>query len=103
MGKILVGMSGGVDSSVAALLLQQAGFECVGGTMKLYVAEGKCGSLDDAADARAVAERLGMEHYVFDASQDFEKNVRILHFGHTDRKSFSVTNLLVTHSAFSFL
>lgn len=75
MQKILVGMSGGVDSSVAAVLLQQAGFECVGGTMKLYVAEGKCGILDDAADARAVAERLGMEHYVFDASQDFEKNV----------------------------
>lgn len=73
--RILVGMSGGVDSSVAALLMQREGHECVGGTMKLYTADGKCGSADDARDACAVAERLGMEHYVFDASQDFEKNV----------------------------
>lgn len=73
--RILVGMSGGVDSSAAALLLQQEGYECVGGTMKLYTTDGKCGSTDDARDARAVAERLGMEHHVFDASQNFEKNV----------------------------
>lgn len=75
MHRILVGMSGGVDSSAAALLLQREGYECVGGTMKLYTAEGKCGTVDDARDARAVAARLGMEHHVFDASQNFEINV----------------------------
>lgn len=75
MKRILVGMSGGVDSSVAALLLCRAGYDCVGGTMKLYSTEEKCGSLDDAKDARAVATRLGLEHFVFDASQDFVKNV----------------------------
>lgn len=73
--KILVGMSGGVDSSVAALLLQQEGYDCVGGTMRLYVGDGKCGSTDDAKDAGLVAARLGMEHYVFDASKSFEENV----------------------------
>lgn len=75
MKKILVGMSGGVDSSVAALLLCRAGYACVGGTMKLYATERKCGSQDDAKDAGAVAKRLGLEHFVFDASQDFVKNV----------------------------
>ena len=67
--KILVGMSGGVDSSVAALLLRQAGYDCVGATMEL------CGGAKDAADAAAVAERLGMEHHRFDASAAFEESV----------------------------
>lgn len=70
--KILVGMSGGVDSSVAALILQQNGYNCVGGTMKLYDAGG---SADDINAARLVAEKLGMEHISLDASRDFEENV----------------------------
>lgn len=73
--RILVGMSGGVDSSVAALLLLREGYDCVGGTMRLYAGDGKCGSVDDTKDAGLVAARLGMEHYVFDASQSFEENV----------------------------
>ena len=65
--KALIAMSGGVDSSVAALLCQQAGFDCMGVTLKLYdnedaglPREKTCCSVDDVADARSVAFRLGM-------------------------------------------
>ena len=80
--KALIGMSGGVDSSVAALLMQEAGFECVGATMRLYdgqaeaAGEGKtCCSLDDVEDARSVARRLGIRHYVFNFTQEFRQEV----------------------------
>ena len=71
-------MSGGVDSSVAALLTQQQGYECIGCTMKLYDNEDAgiqkghtCCSLDDVEDARSVARRLGMPYYVFNFKEDF--------------------------------
>lgn len=80
--KILVAMSGGVDSSVAAGLLKDAGNECIGCTMKLYSNEDAgisrshtCCSLDDVEDARSVAYRLGMPYYVFNFSDDFRKKV----------------------------
>lgn len=80
--KALIGMSGGVDSSVAALLMQRKGFHCIGATMKLYdgetVSTGDskvCCSLDDVEDARSVAYRLGMLHYTFQYKESFEKNV----------------------------
>ena len=70
--KALIGMSGGVDSSVAAYLTQKAGFDCIGATMRLYDNEmldrdpaGTCCSLDDVEDARSVARRMGIPHYVF--------------------------------------
>lgn len=75
-------MSGGVDSSVAALLMKKAGFECIGATMKLYdnedigiSREKTCCSLDDIEDARAVAYKLGMPYYVFNFKDEFEKKV----------------------------
>ena len=65
--KALIAMSGGVDSSVAAYLMKQAGYRCTGATMRLYnnelIGEGlesTCCSLDDVEDARSVARRLGM-------------------------------------------
>ena len=68
--KALIGMSGGVDSSVAALLMLRAGYECIGATMRLYdndmigLEKGHtCCSLDDVEDARSVARRLGIPHY----------------------------------------
>lgn len=75
--KALIGMSGGVDSSVAAYLTQEEGFDCVGATMRLYTGQedGTCCSLDDVEDARSVAYRMGMPFYVFNFSRDFEEKV----------------------------
>ena len=79
--KVLVAMSGGVDSSVAALLLTEQGGECVGCTMRLSdgdlpaADEKACCSLDAVEDARSVAFRLGMPYYVFNFSDAFEKDV----------------------------
>jgi tRNA-specific 2-thiouridylase len=82
MKKVLVAMSGGVDSSVAAALLKDSGYECLGATMRLYhnddaglPQESTCCSLDDIEDARSVAYRLGMHYYVFDFSADFKRMV----------------------------
>lgn len=75
--KVLVGMSGGVDSAAAAFLLQDQGYEALGCTLRLYKnedvgrKEGGCCSLEDVEDARAVAARLGMEFYVFNFSKLF--------------------------------
>ncbi len=79
--RAMIAMSGGVDSSAAALLMKDRGYECVGATMKLLgddltASEGSsCGSDNDAEDARAVAERLGMPFYVFDLSSEFKRHV----------------------------
>lgn len=75
--KALIGMSGGVDSSVAVYLMKQAGFDCVGATMRLYSGEveGTCCSLDDVEDARSVAFRMGIPYYVFNFSADFREKV----------------------------
>ena len=68
--KALIAMSGGVDSSVAAYLAQQEGFECIGGTMLL------CQSEEDISDAEAVAQRLGIPFYTFDAKLPFRSMVQ---------------------------
>ena len=80
--KALIAMSGGVDSSVAALLTKQKGFDCVGCTMKLYSdkeyaqSQGKtCCTADDVEDARSVASRLDMPYYVFNFTDDFKEKV----------------------------
>ena len=78
MERVIIGMSGGVDSSVAAYLMKSAGFACIGATMRLYdssTEESTCCSLDDVEDARAVAARLGIRHYVFNFKDDFNRQV----------------------------
>ncbi len=79
--KVLVAMSGGVDSAIAALLLKKQGFNCIGCTMKLYDNEDigysrrTCCSLDDVEDARSVAFRLGIPYYVFNFKDAFRETV----------------------------
>ena len=76
--KALVGMSGGVDSSVAAYLMLRQGYECTGVTMRLYdspTEDSTCCSLDDVEDARAVAAKLGIRHYTFNFKDDFDRRV----------------------------
>ena len=80
--KALIAMSGGVDSSVAALIMKDKGYDCTGCTMRLYGNEDAgidkghtCCSLDDVEDARSVARRLGMPYYVFNFSEDFNEKI----------------------------
>lgn len=80
--KALIAMSGGVDSSVAAYLMKEAGYNCTGVTMRLYNneligldQESTCCSLDDVEDARCVARKLGMPFYVFNFTDDFHEKV----------------------------
>lgn len=70
-------MSGGVDSSVAALLLQRAGHDVVGVTMKLWGGDSDtgCCSVSDVDDARRVAQQLGIDHLVFNFGDDFDTHV----------------------------
>ena len=82
MKKALIAMSGGVDSSVAALLIKNRGLEATGITMKLYdnedISEARdntCCSVDDIADARAVCNRLSIPYYVLNFRESFNEQV----------------------------
>ena len=71
--RALIGMSGGVDSSVAAFLMQRSGLSCTGCTMKLH--DLGCGGSSDVEDAKAVAEKLGMDHITLACQDTFEEKV----------------------------
>ena len=74
--KVLVAMSGGVDSSAAAALLVQQGYQCDGAMLKLAPNDdSRCCSADDAEDARQAAARLGMRFYVFNETARFRRCV----------------------------
>ncbi len=75
---VIIGMSGGVDSSASAALLKKQGYRVVGVTMKLWSkeqADGGCCSFSAIDDAKKVADKLGIDHYVLDYEKEFEKNV----------------------------
>ena len=80
-GRVLVGMSGGVDSAVTAYLLQQQGYAPTGVNCRffnnddLFLREKTCCSLEDAADARSVAYQLGIPFHVFNFTEDFRRSV----------------------------
>lgn len=76
--RVLLGMSGGVDSSVAAYLLREQGYEVVGATMKLWTPKSINGNLA-ITDARKMADKLGIEHHVLDFEEKF-KNTVVKHF-----------------------
>jgi len=79
---VVVAMSGGVDSSLAAALLVEQGYNCIGVMMRLWAETGagegsinKCCSLESVHDARGVADRLGMPFYLINVEQPFKANV----------------------------
>jgi tRNA-uridine 2-sulfurtransferase len=79
--RVVVGMSGGVDSSTAASLLARQGYEVIGVTLKLWPQEcteragDRCCGPDAVQDARLVATELGLRHYVMDETEDFRRHV----------------------------
>ena len=81
--RVVVAMSGGVDSSVAAYLLKKQGYEVIGVTMRLWSTEGEmaskhnrqCCSIEDTQDAKRVCQILGIPHYVLNFEKEFQKHV----------------------------
>ena len=82
-GRVIVAMSGGVDSSVAALLLNQQGYEVIGVTMRLWTVERddvaprakRCCSVEDVEDARRVCQVVGVPHYFMNFEREFQQHV----------------------------
>jgi len=75
MSKIIVGMSGGIDSTTAAAILKSEGHEIIGMTLKLWDGASRCCDYDDIMDAKKACWKLGIKHYVINAKREFKKQV----------------------------
>ena len=72
--KVLLGMSGGVDSSVSALLLQKQGYEVIGATLELFTNNNNCDK-NTYVDVKNICESLGISHYIYNCKQQFKEHV----------------------------
>ena len=72
--KVLLGMSGGVDSSVSALLLKKQGYDVIGTTLELYKGSSCC-NIDTYIDAKNVCNKIGIPHFTFECKEEFKKYV----------------------------
>ena len=72
--KVLLGMSGGVDSSVSALLLKKNGYDVIGTTLELYVGSSCC-NVNTYLDAKKVCKQIGIPHFIFDCKEEFRKYI----------------------------
>jgi len=73
--RVAVGLSGGIDSSVAAYLLKSAGWDVIGFTLKFYPQENRCCDLESLYQAQRLCHKLGIPHYVIDTSEFFKKEI----------------------------
>ncbi len=73
--KIAVGLSGGIDSSFAAYILQKKGYEVAGFTLKFYPEDNRCCDLDSLYQAKRLCHKLGLPHFVFDVKDIFDKQI----------------------------
>jgi len=73
--KVILGMSGGIDSSIAAIKLQELGYEVIGVTMKLWAKGSRCCDIKDIMSAQKLAQKLGIKHFVLDLTKEFKEFV----------------------------